>query len=225
MGESELTGCSVLLHIRLPVLSGLVRVVVQLWRPRALHDVLGASTLHNDLVAESASLSQDLEIQRVCQVVAVNDGVLKRILRLQGHGSAGPRREELRNDREGVLAVDWEPIILLGATVAFRGEELNVWLLGSKTHGVSARLPGSLLPKLRVLQAVVESGKGESAEWESGEESGLVLFPLLIGLGQGVTVIYKVVVRQARFVGFIENEDDLSGNAWSKQEQGLLCCR
>lgn len=49
-----------------------------------------------------------------------------------------------------MLVVDGELVELLGATVALGGEELDVGLRGSQTHGVAALPARRVLPELRV---------------------------------------------------------------------------
>lgn len=198
-----------LLDIRNPLLPRLIGVMLEVRRPRPLDDVLRSRTVHHDLVTEATGLGQHEQIQRVREVVAVDDRILLWILGLERHRAAGLGREELGNHGKGMFLIDGELVILLGTAVAFGGEELDVGLFGGEAHWVAAGLAGGVAPEGLILETVVEAREGEAAEGEGGEEAGLVFFPLLVGFGEVVVVVDVEVVREAFFFGFVEHEDDL----------------
>lgn len=198
-----------MLDIRNPLVAGLEGVMARLRRPGALDDLLCSGTLHHNLVCVLAGLSEDKEVHGVVEIVAVDDRVTGWILRLESYGPARLGGEQLGDDREGVLVVHGELVVLLGATVGLCGEELDVGLLGGQAHGVAARLAGGIAPHGLVLETVVNAGKGEAAKGERGEETGLVLLVLLVGFGEAVAVVDLVAVGEAGLAGFVEHEDDL----------------
>lgn len=198
-----------LLDIRNPLLPRLVCMMVEIRRPRALDDILRPRTVHNNLIAEATRLGQHEQIERVSEIVAVDDWVLHWILGLERHRAAGPGREKLGDYREGVFVVDGELVVLLWAAVALCREELDVGLFGGEAHRVAAGFAGCVAPERFVLQTVVEPGECEGAEGEGGEEAGFVFFPLLVGFGEVVVVVDVEVGCEAFFFGFVEHEDNL----------------
>lgn len=120
-----------------------------------------------------------------------------------------------------MLMVDGEVVVLFRPTVAFGGEELDIWLSGTEAHWVTSVFAGrSRVPCLRVLQTLVEAGKGESAKGETGQESGLLVLPQLVCFAVVVVVVDEVVVGQA-FLCLVEYKDDL-GNAPGLLPESLL---
>lgn len=128
-----------LLNVRNPLLPRLVSMMRQIRRPRSLNNILGTRSIHNNLITESTSLTENQHIQRISKIIAINDGVFHWIRRFQRNRTAGLGREQLRDHREGVLMVDWELVVLLWSAVAFCGEEFYVGLLGGQAHGISPR--------------------------------------------------------------------------------------
>lgn len=127
-----------LLDVGNPLLARLVLVMHQLRGPGPLDEIFGPLALHDDLVSKPARLGQDLEVQRVRQVSAVDDGDGRCVCAAEGDGAAGLWRKELRNHAKGVLAVDGELVVLLRPAVALRREELDVGLRGGQPHWVTA---------------------------------------------------------------------------------------
>lgn len=206
-----LTRRRVLLDVRHPVLPRLEPVMRRLGRPRPLDQVLCPRALGDDLVAEAARLGQHLDVERIRQVAAVDDGHGRRVGAAQRHGAARPRAEQLRDHAEGVLPVGGEPVVLLGPAVALGREELDVGLRRREPHGVAPGLARRRRPQLRVGEALVEARKGEGAEREGRQEALLLVLPQLVRLVEGVAVVHQVVVGQPGLVRLVEDEDDLSG--------------
>lgn len=197
-----------LLDIGDPVLSGLILVVVQLRRPRPLDNVAGALALHDDLVTQAARLGQDLEVQGVGQVAAVDLGPVQGVSTVKLDGAARLGAKELRDHAEGVLAVDGEVFVLLGPAVALGVEELDVGLARRETHGVPPRAARRRFPELRVGHALVEARVGEGAEGERRQEPRLLVLPLLVRVLERIAVVDQVVVGQPRLCRLVEHEDD-----------------
>lgn len=93
-----------------------------------------------------------------------------------------------------MLAVGGKLVKLLGSAVAFGSEELDVGLLGSQAHGITAVFPGSRFPQLRVGQTLIQTGKGEDSKGEGGQKACLVLFPLGVSALESVTMVDEMVV-------------------------------
>lgn len=136
------------------------------------------------------------------QIITIDDGVIPRLLGGKRYATTGTRRKELRNNRKDMrIRARREPVILLRPAVAFRREEFDVRLFrGEEGHWI-ALLP-FLVPFLLVLvlvlvvlpeavggEAVVETGVGEGAEGEGGEEACFVCFPEVVGCFKGVVVV------------------------------------
>jgi hypothetical protein len=181
----------------------------QIRRPRALDDILGSGALRDNLVAEPASLGQNLDIQRVGKVIAVDNGSIRGVRTAESNRASRLGREQLSNNTESVLAIAGELVELLRPAVALGGEELDVGLLRGQAHGVATGLARRGVPDGGIGEAVIETRKGEDAEREGGEETGLFILPLLVGLFEGVAVVDEVIVRETGFLGFVKDEDNL----------------
>lgn len=181
----------------------------QVRRPGALDNIPGSSTINDDLVGKPARLSENFNVQRISEVVTIHNRDGQGVGAGESHGSARLGREEFGDDAEGVLVVYGELVELLGPAVAFRGEELDVGLAGFQAHGVATFFTGCRVPEVRVGEAVVQTGKGENAEGEAGEETFGLLLPEGIGLGKGIAVVDEVIVSEAGLLGLVEHEDDL----------------
>lgn len=206
---TQLTGCRILLDKRNPVLSGRVPVMDQLPGPRPLDDVPGPLAVDDDLVGEPARLGHDLDVERISQVVGIDERDVAGVRAAQRHGAARPGRKQLGHEAKGVAAADGKVGEALGPAVALDGHELDVGLARRQAHGVAAGLARRGVPYRRVGEARVEARKGHAAKGEAREHAGLVVLPQRVGPGEAVVVEEVLVDGQALVLGFVDDESDL----------------
>lgn len=180
--------------VAFPILPLRKSMVCQIRRPTPFDNVLCASSLHDNLVCKLARLGHDEHVERIIQILVIDNGVFKRIFRPQLDTASAMLVEQQRTHGERVFAVDGEIRVLLGSAVELRVPELDVGLVGCEAHGVAAGFSRGLVPERRVVEAVVETRPSEDAKGECGEDSGFLFFPELVGGFGGVVVVREVVV-------------------------------
>ena len=185
--EGEPTSGSVVFHKGNPVLPLSMLVMRQSARPASFRNLGRAFSLGDDLICEFTRLAKYQNIEVIGKIVVVHHWILARIRRLQRHGASRLGSKELSDQRKSMRFLAIGKIrILLGATVAFRAEEFDIWLRRGETHGITAGFAGCGFPDRFVFETVVETSVRECSERESRERTAFFFFPLSVCLTQGI---------------------------------------
>ena len=180
----------------------------QVLRPGTFNDVPGPLALEHNLIRQPAALSHNEAIKRIAKMPMVHHGVIPRIRALEPHLAAGLGSEENRHHGESLLVVAGNLPVRL-RTVALCIPELDVRLLGREADGIASLGTGGLLPQFRVGESIVQSGEGEGAEGELGEEARVILLILCEGLVLGAFVPDEVVGCEVGLRDFVEDQGKL----------------
>lgn len=79
--EGEHTSRSMFPNMRFPILSLSITMMREILRPTPLDNTLSRRPRHSNLISKATRLSQDQHIQRIIQVLVIDNWVLRRILR------------------------------------------------------------------------------------------------------------------------------------------------
>ena len=180
----------------------------QVLRPGTFNDVLGPIAFEHNLIRQPAALSHDEAIERVAEMPMVHHGVIPGIRALEPHLAPGLGSEQNRHHGESLLVVGGDLPVRF-RTVALRVPELDVRLLGREADGVASLSAGGVLPQVRVGEAIVQSGEGEGAEGELGEEARVILLVLRERIVLGAFVPDKVVGCEVGLRDFVEDQGKL----------------
>ena len=129
---NRLTSVRTRLDDRLPVLARRMRMVGEMCRPSAADNISSAGTFHNNLIPKTAAFAEHEEVERIAQIVVVDDGILSGIFRFQGYLPSRLWREQFGHDGERLLALAWKFCARGRGKVAFRVPELDVRLAGQE---------------------------------------------------------------------------------------------
>ena len=180
----------------------------QVLRPGTFNDVLGPLAFKHNLIRQPAALSHNEAIERIAKMPMVHHGIIPGIRTLEPHLAAGLGSEEDRHHGESLLVVGGNLPVRL-RTVALRVPELDVRLLGREADGIASLSTGGLLPQFRVGESIVQSGEGEGAKGELGEEARVVLLVLRERIVLGAFVPDEVVGCEVGLRDFVEDQGKL----------------